>query len=56
MHGYNNQFILFKWNRAISQINREKNNGFPPKTLNYQSAGHNAGILQTFEHVWLNAV
>ena len=28
MHGYKNQFMLFKWNKANSQINREKNNGF----------------------------
>ena len=27
-----------------------------PKILNYQSTEHDAGILKTFEHVWLDVV
>ena len=27
-----------------------------PKIVNYQSTKHDAGILQTFEHVWLDVV
>lgn len=55
MHGYKNQFMLFKWNKANSQINRKKTMD-SPKILNYQSTEHDAGILQTFEHVWLDVV
>ena len=55
MHGYKNQYMLFKWNKANSQINREKTMD-SPTILNYHSTEHDAGILQTFEHVWLDVV